>query len=298
MLVSLGFNGAPTLPDQTTLPDRTGETSPSPPLPPALPSDGVPRFFASGLFFMIVGTVFLIVAAKTMGPTHSMFSFVLVVVGIAILLFGTGTQSAGEFASPAEAANYKVKIAGGAGAIAIIVALGIVFYGPKMKSAFQIEKKYFVVKVQPLSGNTFENYLAQFSIEGMPVPSMQRGNFMMVYVPYLESEEKTSRPVQYRFKHIGKEVPELQRGEIGPLSFEVEIDENNLERRDASLDFPMYCKRNNNSKTCAPIEVNMQSAGSAQRQAERAIQMQTTSPTGLRPPENTPAIVTPSASQF
>jgi hypothetical protein len=46
----------------------------------------------SGLFFMVVGIAFLVVAGSTITRTHSALTFVLVVVGVAILLYGTGTQ--------------------------------------------------------------------------------------------------------------------------------------------------------------------------------------------------------------
>jgi hypothetical protein len=91
--------------------------------PPQLPSpssfwDGFWRTVSSGLFFMAVGCVFLVVAAYTMGETHSSLSFVLVVVGVAILLYGTGTQGMGQLDSHVGTAKYKVAVAGGAGALA------------------------------------------------------------------------------------------------------------------------------------------------------------------------------------
>jgi hypothetical protein len=254
-------------------------------------------FVSSGFFFMLVGCAFLFVAAQTMGPTHAMMSFVLVVVGVAILLFGTGTQSVGEFDSKRDEANYKVKMAGGAGALAFCIAAGIVYYHPKMKSAFQIEKKYFVVKVQPLPHLTFDKYLAQFSIEGVPVPSMQRGQFMLVYVPYLESEEKTKRTVEYRFHYINKDKPPKEQLDYVELAFGIDIDNDFLERRDASLDFPVYCKfekDKKDEKSCSLIEVDMQSIRSAQDQANQAGNAQ-------RPPtaqENVPAREAPRTSEY
>lgn len=258
---------------------------------------GFISFVSSGFFFMLVGGGFLFIAAQTMGPTHAMFSFVLVVVGVAILLFGTGTQSVGEFESKRDETSYKTKIAGGAGVLAFCIAAGIVYFHPKMKAAFQIEKKYFVVKVQPLANSTFEDYVAQFSIEGTPIPSMLRGNFMMVYVPYLESEEKTKRPVQYRFRYIGKKLPELQRDDV-TLAFDVEINNDYLERRDAGLDFPVYCKLDTEKKNCVPIEVNLQSSRSAQDQANEVAKA--LPPENQRPStgqENVPHVAPP-ASQF
>src|SRR5262249_933268 len=96
------------------------------------------QFTSSGLFFMLIGATFLVVAALTLNTSHATFSFVLVVVGVAVLLFGTGTQGVGE----AEAPGYKVAIAGGAGIIAFCVGWGIIHYAEEIKTVFQVEKKY------------------------------------------------------------------------------------------------------------------------------------------------------------
>jgi len=93
---------------QSELPPADGKSKPTPTSP--LPERKTPpvsgsifdlttRFTSSGLFFMIVGAIFLYVAFNTMGRTHAAMSFVFVVVGVAILLYGTGTQGIGDFDS-------------------------------------------------------------------------------------------------------------------------------------------------------------------------------------------------------
>ena len=54
----------------------------------------VTAFFRSGFFFMLFGTAFLYFAFANGQRAHSAMTFILVVIGSAIVLFGTGTQAA------------------------------------------------------------------------------------------------------------------------------------------------------------------------------------------------------------
>jgi hypothetical protein len=200
---------------------------------------GAPAFFSSGLFFMLVGASTLFVAYETMGPASAIFSFILVVVGVAILLFGTGTQSMGEFNSDEAAAKYKVRLAGGAGVLAFCVAFGIVAYYPKMKEAFQIERRYLIVQVEPKSDgySKFQDFAADFSINGNSLPVMRRGDFIMAYVPYLQTEQGTKRTVVYYFRAFkGANISANLAPEVHG-SFPLEIGA--TESIDAGYDFPV-----------------------------------------------------------
>jgi hypothetical protein len=232
----------------------------------------------SGLFFMIVGCVFLLLAFLSMGgPTYSIFSFVLVVLAVGILLFGTGTQSMGELASNPNAPAYKIGIAGGAGVIAFCVAYGIVKYSPDMKNAFQIEKKYMLVKVEPQGDgtSTFDNYAPEFTMDGVSIPTMRRGRFVMIYVPYLESEN-TGGKGEISLKKITAEFYVIEPSARNPLlntrvtkDFGIEIRRDNILTNDAGFDFPVYCKREAN-KDCSRIEIDMRSKDSAQVQLDKS----------------------------
>jgi hypothetical protein len=157
---------------------------------PVSAADSVNRFFSSGLFFILLGLVFLLVANVTMGTAHAAFSFVLVVLGVAVLLYGTGTQGMGEFQTSSAAAKYNVAIAGGAGILAFCVAMGIIQYSPAMKTAFQVEKKYVRLLIQ--GGNDGSShtprYASEFSIDGIPIPSVRRGDLIEVMIPYFASD--------------------------------------------------------------------------------------------------------------
>jgi hypothetical protein len=136
-----------------------------------------------------LGAAILLIAYSTMGPAHTAFTFVLVVLGVAILLYGTGTQGMGSLDSTSGAGKYRVAIAGGAGVLAFCVALGIIHYSNQMKGAFQVQKKYVRVQFGPGDPSSdLSQFLAHFSIDGLSVPSFRHGKVFEVLVPYLGTD--------------------------------------------------------------------------------------------------------------
>lgn len=204
----------------------------------------IPAFFGSGLFFMLVGGFILFLAFNTMSSTYAIFSFVLVVLGVAILLFGTGTQSMGEFDSDSTtAARYKLRLAGGAGALAFASASGIVAYSYKMKEAFQIERKYIVVQVKAKGDGTssFDGYAPPaFSISGSPIPVMRRGDYVIAYIPYVEHEKDKTRAIAYEFRMMDTANRNKALRPIVKDVFTVDIVEAKLDRKDGAFDFPVH----------------------------------------------------------
>jgi hypothetical protein len=149
----------------------------------------VPRIFSSGLFFIGLGAYLLYIASTTMGPSHSAFTFVLVVLGVAIMLYGTGTQGIGGLESTNNLGKYNVAIAGGAGVLAFCVAYGMINHSGEMKSAFQVEKKYFRLPVVSRDPRSFLDwYTWEFSVDGVGIPALRQGNHLEVLVPYFQSE--------------------------------------------------------------------------------------------------------------
>jgi hypothetical protein len=149
----------------------------------------VPRIFGSGVFFISLGAVILYIASSTMGPAHSAFTFILVVLGVAIMLYGTGTQGMGSLQSTSAAAKYNIAIAGGAGVLAFCVAYGIIWKQEDIKSAFQVEKKYVRVPVMSRDGRPLlDFYLWEFSIDGVGIPAQRQGNYLEILVPYFATE--------------------------------------------------------------------------------------------------------------
>ena len=150
------------------------------------------RFCGSGLFFMLLGILFIFVAQWSMGIAHAGITFVLVVLGVAVLLYGTGTQGLGELQTDTSTTKYNVAIAGGAGVMAFCVALGIIWYSPKMRDAFQTEKKFVRVVIKSADGTTsIPSYVPLFDIDGVAIPAARRGNAIEVLVPYFSSELAT-----------------------------------------------------------------------------------------------------------
>jgi len=105
-------------------------------------------FFSSGVFFILLGAGFLLLAylALSVG-VHTSFSFVLAVLGIAILLFGTGTQGMGRLDSTVATGRYTVGIAGGAGILALAIGYGMVKLGPEIQQVFELQTRYAWVKI-------------------------------------------------------------------------------------------------------------------------------------------------------
>lgn len=197
-------------------------------------------FMSSGWFFMLVGIALLWAAYGTMGETHTSFTFVLVVVGIAILLYGTGTQSAGEAASD----KVKIYLAGGAGVLAFLVGYGIVEKSPAIKAAFQVEKKYFryVVAGADDGVTDLSNYVALADINGDQVPAMRRGNYIEVLVPYFDKLLDGKGPVTisgrlllYRVSDVQKQMATKRE----PIAITIEPGTNWVVE-DGSYDFPRY----------------------------------------------------------
>jgi hypothetical protein len=141
----------------------------------------------SGVFFMVLGGCLLFLAQKYMPTNHAGITFVLVVLGVALILYGTGTQGAGQLNSSAE---YNIAIAGGAGVVAFAVAYGMIRYSTDMRNAFQPERKFVRVFVQGGDGLTdITKYASTFEMDGSPIPAAPAGNKTVeIYIPYLPFE--------------------------------------------------------------------------------------------------------------
>lgn len=151
------------------------------------------KFSLTGLFYIALGLAILYYAKEGLETSHSSFSFVLVVLGTAMTLYGTGTQSAGDLKSDQTSAiKYNAYVAGGAGVLAFIVAFGMLYKSSEMRQAFQLDRKYVVLKIEPgKAGQTrFDDYNTHFTVEGFPVPSALRDGTLYVYVPFVGSHQK------------------------------------------------------------------------------------------------------------
>ena len=129
----------------------------------------------------------------------------LVVVGVAVLLYGTGTQGVGNFETTAGEIKYKIGMAGGAGILAFCVGLGIVEKSPDIKRAFQIEKKYLRLSFATANDgvSTFDDYVPEVIIDGISAPVYRSGDKFVAFVTYFDNRELSKIRVLAKFHYVG-----------------------------------------------------------------------------------------------
>ena len=108
---------------------------------------GAIAFFRSGFFFILLGCGFLYIAYNVIYHIHPTFVFILALLGLSIVLFGTGTQSlgTGEFTEPGSQAKAKFYLAGGAGVLAALFGFGAVLGSQQIGGVFADPSGYALV---------------------------------------------------------------------------------------------------------------------------------------------------------
>jgi hypothetical protein len=218
-------------------------------------------FFTHGIFFICLGVFFLIAAYLGLERgVHTSFSFVLVVLGVAILLFGTGTQGIGKLESDTATAKYNIAIAGGAGALAIAIGWGMTTLGSDIRRTFALETRYVAAELRPRadSNSSFASYWGHFEIDGQPIPSVHRGDFFFAYVPYVETQRHSVKRIRYKLLPIDQTKLDPNLKPVVADVFELPLKEVNL--NNSSSDFPIYDK-------IPPIDMRNTSAVNAVLQA-------------------------------
>jgi hypothetical protein len=163
------------------------------------------RFLTTGGQFIILGSLILILSYQKLATTHATFSFILVVLGSAILLYGTGTQGIGQFqGNVPNAAKYNVSIAGGAGVMALLIGYGMVNYEQEMRRIFQLESKHIILSVAPeddasTTDDVVGEYFAEFSnSEGQQLAYRRIGNRFEVVVPFSSTGKDSQESILAR----------------------------------------------------------------------------------------------------
>ncbi len=198
-------------------------------------------FVSSGLFFMLFGSLMLFFAYSTMSSTHSSFTFVLVVVGVAILLYGTGTQGAGEFGGKQGGNRYKATIAGGAGVLALAIGIGMVVKHTDIREAFQVEQKYlrFPLYASNDGITNLANYAAIATVNGINVPTALRGDRIEIYVPYIAGQ-KADTVLEVSGVLYRREPAPKQKASV-PFSEKITFSQNSRHLViEGSVDFPRW----------------------------------------------------------
>lgn len=103
-------------------------------------------FFASPMFFLLLGIGFLATAFKLIDSTHPTFVFLLAILGVSIVLYGTGTQAVGS----AELKNIPIKavVAGGAGVLAAVFGFGVAWLGKDIQNVFKVPHEYAKITLE------------------------------------------------------------------------------------------------------------------------------------------------------
>jgi hypothetical protein len=156
--------------------------------------------FSAGFCFIVLGLILLAGGYITLSiGVHTSFTFVLIVLGMAILLFGTGTQGIGNLDSKTATAQLNAKIAGGAGVLALLIGVGMALLGPQMQRTFDLETRHIAAKLKPntFTGSSFENYWGKFDIDGVPIHSVHSGNVFIALVPYNDTQRKSVKNVHF-----------------------------------------------------------------------------------------------------
>ena len=259
---------APTSPptDAATPPLAAAATpapSPSAPHTPPMPKtawEALWMFSSSGLFFMVVGALFLAIAYSTIGGTHAGLTFVFVVVGIAILLYGTGTQSVGSFDSGAQEARTKIVLAGGAGALAFAVSAGIIFEADRINNAFREETRwlevYFMAKEDGQS--SLSDYIAEFTVDGAAIPVVRRGDkYIVALVPYNTARRESAYVAPLEATFIIRAGPGGSEILSPRVNERYEIKLNERQYGISGLDFDKYNETFSVSLTKAPTAAGL-----------------------------------------
>lgn len=149
-------------------------------------------FSESGFFFILLGGGILYAGYLAQGDNavHSSFTFILVVLGIAVLLFGTGTQGVGTLNSGGDSSNapyiIKASLAGGAGLLAIAIGYGILHEQADIRTAFETREELYLVPIVVREGDgrplNMENFIAEAEVRGEQRPVYRERDQFVVLV--------------------------------------------------------------------------------------------------------------------
>jgi hypothetical protein len=175
--------------------------------------DELKLFFASPMFFILLGALFIYCALILLDETHTGFVFILAVLGIAMILFGTGSQAvlSGEL-PPAAVGKISVGIAGGAAALAAIFGYGIVYLESGIQEFFKRTVDYGFVELTTAGTanqtvDLDEHIVSATTIEGRPLHLWKQTNRMQIMVPRYSQHHTSTIAVSIRGPRIPANSP-------------------------------------------------------------------------------------------
>jgi hypothetical protein len=144
------------------------------------------KFFQSGLFYVVLGSLFLVVGYQltTDSSTHSAFVFIIVILGVALVLYGTGTNASGENTT----GSIKVAIAGGAGVMALVLGLGVVNQHEGLVQVFKHQRDYGVIDLSIAPENGVPIDLSKYDVQArlgglVPLPLFYDAQRIRIFAP-------------------------------------------------------------------------------------------------------------------
>ena len=150
-------------------------------------------FFAAPFFYVVLGCAFLYISFQVLNVAHSAFVFLLAILGVAILLYGTGTQAAmtGRGGADRLGATGHIAIAGGAGALAAFFGFGVVYMATDIQKVFKHTLDYGVLEI--VASQALDGYDIQARHgDGRPLHQLRNENKAQILVPFYGTDSSSS----------------------------------------------------------------------------------------------------------
>ena len=206
-------------------------------------------FFSTPIFFIVLGCLFLIAAYRLMNETHPSFVFLLSILGISIVLYGTGTHSVGS--ADFKNVPIRVAVAGGAGVLAAVFGFGIVWQGDKIPEIFKSQRKYGLIQLTngAKQYDFTKLFMSATSFEGMPLHVLTRSDLLQVVMPLTMFSESV-RVCVVALDPTGTRLTKLDNC-LDAFLKEPEAS-NSGEPRDAGSDSAQKAKRKSSANVLTP----------------------------------------------
>lgn len=160
-------------------------------------------FFSSGNFYIVVGCIFLWQAISRADEAHSSLVFILAILGVAIILYGTGTQAAAQGdatqTAPGTTAKLNLAIAGGAGVLAAVFGFGVLSYHDEIGKVFKRTVDFGILELTVADAANLGQYEVQAFLPGSrPLHTWKSDTNMQVIVPILSVDQEVVVTVKFQ----------------------------------------------------------------------------------------------------
>jgi hypothetical protein len=151
--------------------------------------DQIKLFFSSPTFFILLGCFFLYCGFILLDQTHAAFVFILTILGISMIFFGTGSQAVASAELPQRVSGkFSAGIAGGAAALAAIFGYGTILLEERIQGFFQRTVDYGFLELTTDDSNSPNINLDDHTItanmpDGRPLPILKQTSKLQILVP-------------------------------------------------------------------------------------------------------------------